>query len=408
MMVNVTNTTNRQLRVVLPPGLVASGATGQFGGGGFGGGGFGGGMGGMGGMGGGMGGMGGMGGGMGGMGGGMGGMGGGFRSLPPASLPFADVEPGQSRSLATKVVSLSPPTRDSRVVLPLKGEKLELADIADITKNAEIQKALRVLAAERAPDTVAQLVLWRLAADVDWPRITKLASRWANGNEIALAQSFVSRISGRDLKTEFETGTLYVDVDSASPGTDALGGALRKALDRAVVLGLVAKANVPERPDGPAIACKIRLSGTADNAEALVQLAVSDPAGRAWVSSGKFTLPLTPTKAGKFDAPQVADALSAGILERLVRVTVLKDLSRDSRGRNVMNFRIRIENASPMVLNGLTIVGTSPTRQGTPATLLGIAISPRKNLTVPASQDAVDRLALKSGAKVAAADLSGL
>jgi hypothetical protein len=29
-------------------------------------------------------------------------------------------------------------------------------------------------------------------------------------------------------------------------------------------------------------------------------------------------------------------------------------------------------------------------------------------LTVPASQDAVDRLALKSGAKVAAADLSGL
>ena len=38
MMVSVTNRTDRRLRVVLPPGLVASGVTGQFGGGGFGGG----------------------------------------------------------------------------------------------------------------------------------------------------------------------------------------------------------------------------------------------------------------------------------------------------------------------------------------------------------------------------------
>ena len=68
MTVSVTNRTRHQLRVVLPPGLIAQGATGQFGGMG----GMGGGMGGMGG------GMGGMGGGMGGMGGGMGGMGGGM------------------------------------------------------------------------------------------------------------------------------------------------------------------------------------------------------------------------------------------------------------------------------------------------------------------------------------------
>ena len=51
MTMSLTNRTKRKLRVVLPPGIVAQGATGQFGG------------------------MGGMGGGMGGMGGGMGGMG---------------------------------------------------------------------------------------------------------------------------------------------------------------------------------------------------------------------------------------------------------------------------------------------------------------------------------------------
>jgi len=42
MTLSVTNRSSRPLRVVLPPGLLASGAAGQFGGGGFGGGGFGG------------------------------------------------------------------------------------------------------------------------------------------------------------------------------------------------------------------------------------------------------------------------------------------------------------------------------------------------------------------------------
>src|SRR4051794_1630070 len=74
MTISVKNRSKKQLRVILPPGLIASGASGQFGGMGGGMGGMGGGMGGMGGGGGGMGGMG--GGGMGGGGMGGGGMGG--------------------------------------------------------------------------------------------------------------------------------------------------------------------------------------------------------------------------------------------------------------------------------------------------------------------------------------------
>ena len=73
MNLSVTNRSTERLRVVLPPGLLASGATGQFGGGGFGGGGLGGG--GLGGGGGG--GLGGGGGGFGGGGLGGGGFGGG-------------------------------------------------------------------------------------------------------------------------------------------------------------------------------------------------------------------------------------------------------------------------------------------------------------------------------------------
>jgi hypothetical protein len=96
MVVSLTNRTERRLQVVLPPSLLASGATGQFVGGGFGGGfpggGFGGGM--NGGVGGGFGGgmNGGMGGGLGGMNGGMGGRGAmGSNGLLPAPLGMAMV-----------------------------------------------------------------------------------------------------------------------------------------------------------------------------------------------------------------------------------------------------------------------------------------------------------------------------
>src|SRR5262249_50353988 len=74
MILSVKNKSPRAVRVVLPPGLVASGASGRFGGGGFGGGGGGGGGGGAGRLGGGRGGGGGWGGGEGGGGGGGGGV----------------------------------------------------------------------------------------------------------------------------------------------------------------------------------------------------------------------------------------------------------------------------------------------------------------------------------------------
>jgi hypothetical protein len=221
MTMSVTNRTKRQLRVILPPGIIAQVATGQFGGmGGMGGGmgGMGGGMGGMGGgimggMGGGMGGMGGgmggqmgmggqgqtpgtmpptmgmmmlsrmiiyfcgdreswdmrslsigmmggMGGGMmggmgGGMMGGMGGGGGGMRSVPATDLPSAILEPRQTRHLPTRLVSLATPDPQAGSNLPEKGERLQiLGDVNKVNENPQVQKALKRLAAEKAPTSL--------------------------------------------------------------------------------------------------------------------------------------------------------------------------------------------------------------------------------------------------------------
>ena len=76
-----------------------------------------------------MGGMGMMGGGgmMGGMGGGMmGGMGGGMRSVAPAMLPSALLNPGQTRNLPTRLVSINPP--DPEVGLALTRERRAAPD----------------------------------------------------------------------------------------------------------------------------------------------------------------------------------------------------------------------------------------------------------------------------------------
>ncbi len=275
---SITNLSRRQVRVVLPPGIIAQGATGQFGGmggggmgggmggmgGGMGGGGMGGGMGGMGGgmggggMGGGMGGrggmmggtmpstmgmmmlarmimyfcgdpdswdqrslmigmmgggMGGMGGGMmGGMGGGMGGMGGGMRSVPPTGLPFATIGPNQTRHLPTRVVSISAPNLDDGLILPQAGEKLNiLGDVSRVTDNPRVQKALRRLAVAKAPTSLSQLVMWRVAANLDWNTIAQLSQSWANRFELVLAQNFVDHL---DDATDGETGRLYFEVDS--------------------------------------------------------------------------------------------------------------------------------------------------------------------------------------------------
>src|SRR5262249_21362119 len=98
-------------------------------------------------------GMGGMG--MGGMGmGGMGGMGGGgWRSVPPTSLPFATLDSKQTRRLPTRLVGLSEPDPDSPVAGPKKGEPLRIGDITQMTGDATVQKALRRLAADKAPQS---------------------------------------------------------------------------------------------------------------------------------------------------------------------------------------------------------------------------------------------------------------
>ena len=132
-----------------------------------------------------------------------------------------------------------------------------------------------------------------------------------------------------------------------------MAGELNALLKGQVVLGLPVKAAVPTRPDGPAVACRVQLKGTAEKPEAQVQVAISDGAANAWVPVGKFTLPIE-QRTARSRRTQFADALAEGILSRLVRA----QLSKGPMVKGKQTYKIRIDNASPLILNGVAVQGT--------------------------------------------------
>jgi len=180
---------------------------------------------------------------------------------------------------------------------------------------------------------------------------------------------------------------------------DVLKGAFR---DR-TMLGLTVESTVPTRPTGPSVACKVQVAGTAEKPEASVQVAANDGKG-AWAVLGKFSLPVALDEAGKAKADAFGDALAEELLKRLVSVKLVKG----AKVKGKETFSIKVENNSPLILNGVAVTGPI-TKPSEPAkVLLGIALSPRRSMSFPASASAVETNGLKDGIKVLALDLSGL
>jgi hypothetical protein len=238
--------------------------------------------------------------------------------------------------------------------------------------------------------------MWHLTAKLDWDELAAMSASWANRYELTLAKDFVEHLDG---VADGETGRILFEVDGTDAASERLAVELKTALRRKMVLGLVAEVGIPARPEGPAVAFRVRM--TASDAQVLVSS--SDAAARNWVALGKFKLPVVEDQ-GKFDIGRFADGLAEGTLNRLVRV----QLSKGVKDKGKMHYQLHIENASPLVLNGLAALGTTSKSDEAPKVLSGICLSPRRSMTVPASEEVVKALGLKKGIKLVALDLSGL
>jgi hypothetical protein len=243
---------------------------------------------------------------------------------------------------------------------------------------------------------VSQLVMWKVAAGLGWETIAELSRSWANPFEMALARDFVDRLDADTLPDE--TGRIYFDIQG-DEGGKARAAELKKALEGQVVLGLPAEMKVPATPDGPSLACRVRIKGD----QAQVQLSSSGPEARAWVAFGKFSVPAAGAD-GKADGAKLADSIAEGLLARLVRAQLVKG----PRVKGKLTYKLRIDNVSPLRLNGVAATGLG-SKPATPARmLLGISVPPRRSLTVPASEEVVKTLGLRQGIRITAVDLSGL
>ena len=238
-----------------------------------------------------------------------------------------------------------------------------------------------------------------MAGKLDWATIAQLSRGWANVRELALARQMVEQL---DALPEGESGRLFVAFD----GKDEIAKQLDALFRDRTVLGLTATSGVPEKPKGPAVGCKVSLSGEPGKLEATVRLASSgSKGGNEWAPAGKFTLPVNLDAKGQPDLEAFGDALAEGIMNRLVRALFGQEAE---PGRPLTAFHVRIENASPMILNGISLISTEHKANDVPRYLLGINVAPGRNLSLSITNKAAQEYGLKKGIQLVGLDLSGL
>jgi hypothetical protein len=334
----------------------------------------------------------------------------GMRSVPPTDLPNATLNPGQSRDLNTRIVSLNGPNAEGGINFPAKGEPLTIGDVAQLETSPKVQAALRRLARDKAPENISQLVLWA-AGGMSWDDVAMLSKGWANPQELALAKQLVADLDSTSPTAD--TGRLLIEITAKDDTQKALAADLNSLFRDRTVLGLLVDPVVPARPTGPTVGCKVQLSGTLAKPEASVQVATTDASGMAWTAVGKFTLPVVRDEAGKIKAEAFGDSLAEELLARLVKVTVRKTSAiagglfpAAPKAKDL--YTIRIENHSSLLLNGVAVLGANVKPSEPAKVLMGISLAPRRSYSVPATGEFVERVGLKEGIKVIALDLSGL
>ena len=282
--------------------------------------------------------------------------------------------------------------------MPQEGEALKIRNIDAIEGvSPRLRNVVKKLAQEKAPEAVAQLVLWHLGYEIDWPTLEDLSRPWANRSEVALAKQFVNRLGGIEAADPVvEPGTIFYDLSAAGTQHLLLAAEVRRLLDDRPLLGLTARFGVPAQPQGPALACRIELK----DGPTLVRVSSSDEAGNSWVDMAKFSVAMLDSEDNPPTPSEFIDRVAAGLLDRLIRVR----LTREGQGKD----GIRVENGSPLVLNGLTLAGREATTCSQNLPLVGLSLSPRKAMTIPAPSRVVRRLGSGKGIRVLAADLSGL
>lgn len=370
----IKNTTGHRLKVVLPPGLVASSAAaqGRGGGGGF------------------------QSMGLGGAVNRTGGFGAfqpvdnaeesGFRSIAvkPAEAPALAVPAGESIDLSLTSVCLNFGIRT-----PNAHDKFELVDVDEYSTDPRVRKSLRSLATFGTSHGVAQAVMWKVCNDVPFQSMLAQAGKVMNSHEVALAARFVDALDASgssDLvdPAYLTEGRLFIRVvGEGNLARDAQR--LTEEINGNRVLGLPARAATEEaRVEAPAVLMTIALTPT-QTGETMGRIVLSqnDGSGR-WNAIGKTKLNISTTPA-ILDGAGLARALDRAVSSAFVSVKVAR--------RGPSSTTLRVDNHLPFTVANLELkAGTSA---GAPiVTLPGLGIAPARSgqVTIEAPSATVEHI----------------
>ena len=372
--VSLQNTTGRRLNVVLPPGLVAAGATGQdpfqsMG--------------------------------LGPRASTEGGFGraqahapeGAFRSIPATrtgSELDADamvIPAGQSVEFTLPAVCLNygRPT-------PTPRDVFTLMDVDDYSSDPRIGKALRSLATLGTSHGVAQAAMWNVCNDVPFPRMVSQFSRIVNRHEAALAARFVEDLDSSTSADSVDPASLRegrVFARVRAEGELASEAArLNEELAGLNILGLPVRTidgNEAPTSSGPAVLLTITLSAGRPG-ETRGHVAALYREGTVWPVLGQATF-TEGSSAEILDGESLARAIDRAVAPAFVSVKAAR--------RGIGNTTLKVENRLPFTLGAVVLkAGDSA---GAPSVQLdGLGIGPAREGLAPiqAAGATVERVVL--------------
>ncbi|RUL88568.1 hypothetical protein [Tautonia sociabilis] len=317
----------------------------------------------------------------------------GFRSVPVSGGSTAasvTVPAGQEVAVRMPAVCLNYGLPD-----PNPTNRFVLMDISEYSSDARVQKALRSLATYGTGRRVAQVVMWHTCNGLSVAQVERLAPKLANRWELALADRFIEALdasSGTDLvdPAYLTAGRVFVRVQGEGD-LAAEANRLAEAIDGSMVFGLPARVVLgADEPvaSGPALYLVVSLSSQTDS-QTTGRIAVHGLGrDRSWTNGGLAKLVI--------DAP--ASSIDGGMLTSAIDRAVATQFVKVRRSAQVEGgTKLVVENGLPMTLAGLTLDASAEGGAMVPFEAIGIGPLRSAEVVVPAA-----------GARAASLELNGL
>jgi hypothetical protein len=372
--VQLRNTSDRRLNVVIPPGLVAASTSGQ--------------------------------------GGGFQSMGLGTPTRAPGSfgafrgsgsgsgfqaVPVEGQDPPEGIAVpAGKTVSVSLPSvcLNYGLPTPTPRDHFRLVDVDDYTADQRARKALRSLATLGTSQKVAQAVVWHAFNGMTIEQMAHQARRYLNLHELTVAARFIQALdaSGSSELVEpayFQQARIFVHVRVGENSLAKDAARLASELETQSLLGLPVRVvrEVPGEEAGPsALLVSLGLvSTTPSQTRGRLQVAYRAIDG-SWQPLGQPTFQVAKT-ATALDAATLADALDRTLAGAFVSAKVVR--------KNTGTTTLRLDNRLPFSIAAVSVRTGKEADSGS-VRLDGLGLGPARSTlaVIPAAGGVVERVEL--------------